>query len=450
MVSRWKVEEGAAIAEDVALATDRNRLALQGGLDFVDAEYDEVFVAVVDANGCARVRQRIRGPFGKPVVEKPNVRLRLRGRCSTCSTWRQAICRESAPGARCSTAAPWRLPNSMAATTPNASATMSRPAVAVSGDGDELALAGALDIMTLGEARAALKRWSKRGATRTLDIAELANLDTPGALFLCGLRDRGVVLTGIRAEHQSLLDLVCGLDLKPLPKVASVPEWRQFVIQVGKGAHGVWHETIDIITFVGRAASWTVRTLVHPGRIRPASISRHVADTGIKALPIVGLMAVMIAVVIGYQGVAQLRPYGGEDFTINLVAVSVLREMGVLITAIMVAGLGRRIRRRDRRHADARGSRCAPGDGDGADAGARGAADHRAGHHPAAARVLRGHHGPGRRRRHFPFRARYSRPPSTWLACRTSSTEPTSSSASPRRPCLRSASPPSVACTGCG
>jgi phospholipid/cholesterol/gamma-HCH transport system permease protein len=63
-----------------------------------------------------------------------------------------------------------------------------------------------------------------------------------------------------------------------------------------------------------------------------------VAETGVNALPIVGLMAVMISVVIGYQGVAQLRPYGGEDFTINLVAVSVLREMGVLITAIMVAG----------------------------------------------------------------------------------------------------------------
>src|SRR5258707_546760 len=49
-------------------------------------------------------------------------------------------------------------------------------------------------------------------------------------------------------------------------------------------------------------------------------------------------LCVMIAIVIAYQGVVQLRPYGGEDFTINLVAVSVLREMGVLITAIMVAG----------------------------------------------------------------------------------------------------------------
>ena len=74
--------------------------------------------------------------------------------------------------------------------------------------------------------------------------------------------------------------------------------------------------------------------MIHPHLLRLPSISRQVAETGINALPIVGLMAVMISVVIGYQGVAQLRPYGGEDFTINLVAVSMLREMGVLITAI--------------------------------------------------------------------------------------------------------------------
>ena len=208
----------------------------------------------------------------------------------------------------------------------------------VSGDGDRLALAGALEIATLDQARNSLKQWSKQGPSRTLDIAGLASLDTPGALFLCGLRDKGVKLTGIRAEHRALLDLICGLDLKPLPKVQSVPRWRQLVIQLGKGADDAWHDAIDIITFVGRAASWTVTALLHPDCLRPAAISRHVAETGIQALPIIGLMAVMIAIVIGYQGVAQLRPYGGEDLTINLVAVSVLREMAVLITSIMVAG----------------------------------------------------------------------------------------------------------------
>lgn len=219
-----------------------------------------------------------------------------------------------------------------------ASANAPRPTVVVSGDGDRLALAGALDISTLAEAGNALKSWSKKGPSRSLNVAKLDNLDTPGALFLCGLRDKGVKLTGIRADHQALLDLICELDLKPLPKAAATPRWCHFVIQLGKGCHAARHDLLEGITFVGRAASWTVNALIHPDCLRPASISRHIAETGIQALPIVGVMAVMIAVVIGYQGVAQLRPYGGEDLTINVVAVSVLREMGVLITAIMVAG----------------------------------------------------------------------------------------------------------------
>jgi phospholipid/cholesterol/gamma-HCH transport system permease protein len=210
--------------------------------------------------------------------------------------------------------------------------------IVVRDNGGQLALAGDLGIRTLAEARNALKQLPKQGAKRSLDLAELDNLDTPGALFLCGLRDKGLTLTGIRAEHQALLDLICGLDLKPLPKVAAVPRWRQLVIQVGKGGHDIAQSAVDIATFIGRTASWTVRAIIHPHSLRPASISRHIAETGIQALPIIGLMAIMIAVVIGYQGVAQLRPFGGDYFTINLVAVSVLREMAVIITAIMVAG----------------------------------------------------------------------------------------------------------------
>ena len=227
---------------------------------------------------------------------------------------------------------------STTATKRHAAAASARSTVVVSGDGDQLALAGALDISTLAATRQALKKRSKEGAWGSLDVARLDRLDTPGALFLCGLRDQGMELTGIRAEHQALLDLISGLELKPPPQVASVPRWREIIIQVGKGAHDARHETLDLITFVGRAASWTLRSLLHPSSLRPASISRHVAETGIHALPIIGLMAIMIAIVLGYQGVAQLRPFGGEDYTINLVAVSVLREMAVLITAIMVAG----------------------------------------------------------------------------------------------------------------
>ena len=216
------------------------------------------------------------------------------------------------------------------------------PTVTVSGDGDRLALQGVLDIRTLTEAEDSLKQWLKRRLgghrRRALDLGNLSGLDTPGALFLCRLREKGVELTGIRAEHKALLDLISGLEGKPLPKAETAPRWRELVILLGKGADEAWHDTLDIITFIGRASSATRHALIHPRALRLPSISRHVSDTGIHALPIVGLMAVMISIVIAYQGVAQLRPYGGEDFTVNLVAVSVLREMGVLITAILVAG----------------------------------------------------------------------------------------------------------------
>lgn len=79
VVSKWKVEKGVAYAKDVAMATRENRLALQGGLDFVNDEYDDVIVTLIDSNGCAKVRQKIRGSFSKPVVEKLGVLASLAG-----------------------------------------------------------------------------------------------------------------------------------------------------------------------------------------------------------------------------------------------------------------------------------------------------------------------------------------------------------------------------------
>lgn len=79
LVSDWRVERGVARAKDVALATAENRIALQGGLDFVSGRFADVTVAVIDAEGCATVRQAIRGPFGKPEVEKPHVLKSLTG-----------------------------------------------------------------------------------------------------------------------------------------------------------------------------------------------------------------------------------------------------------------------------------------------------------------------------------------------------------------------------------
>ena len=213
-----------------------------------------------------------------------------------------------------------------------------RSSIAIHGDGERLALEGTLDIHTIAEARRSLAQWLRERKSHALDLGKLEGLDTPGALLLCGMREKGVKLTGLSSAHEALLDLVCGLELKPLPKHPFVPRWREIVTQIGKGADEAARDSLAVVTFLGRSAAAVGHALIHPSRLRLPSISRQVAETGVHALPIIGLMAVMISIVIGYQGVAQLRPYGGEDFTINLVAVSMMREMGVLITAIMVAG----------------------------------------------------------------------------------------------------------------
>jgi uncharacterized protein involved in outer membrane biogenesis len=79
LVSDWKVERGNARAKDVAMTTNENRIALRGSLDFANDRFNDVTVAVVDGKGCAKVRQKIRGPFREPVVEKANVLQSLAG-----------------------------------------------------------------------------------------------------------------------------------------------------------------------------------------------------------------------------------------------------------------------------------------------------------------------------------------------------------------------------------
>jgi AsmA protein len=79
LVSEWQVEKGVAHARDVAMATQQNRVALKGGLDFIDGQFDDVTVALIDAKGCPRVQQKIRGPFRQPEVEKPSVLAALAG-----------------------------------------------------------------------------------------------------------------------------------------------------------------------------------------------------------------------------------------------------------------------------------------------------------------------------------------------------------------------------------
>ena len=107
---------------------------------------------------------------------------------------------------------------------------------------------------------------------------------------------------------------------------------------LGRRAVGGWRLFESLLNFLGRVGFAFARSGAHLKRWRPTSIARHVYDTGITAIPIVALIGFLIAVILAYMGAQQLRKFGADIFVVDLVTIGVLRELAVLLTAIIVAG----------------------------------------------------------------------------------------------------------------
>jgi phospholipid/cholesterol/gamma-HCH transport system permease protein len=110
------------------------------------------------------------------------------------------------------------------------------------------------------------------------------------------------------------------------------------LVRVGRQAErtrGNWREGL---AFLGRTFTTAGAALLRPRRLRPTSIARHVYETGITALPIIALIAFLISVIIAYMSARQLSGLGADIYVADLVTIGVLRELGVLLTAIIVAG----------------------------------------------------------------------------------------------------------------
>ena len=99
-----------------------------------------------------------------------------------------------------------------------------------------------------------------------------------------------------------------------------------------------WRDLMAALAFMGRVFATVGRAATSLKRLRPISVTRHVYDTGITAVPIAALIAFLISVIIAYMSAQQLRRFGAEIFVVDLVTIGVLREMGVLLTSIIVAG----------------------------------------------------------------------------------------------------------------
>jgi phospholipid/cholesterol/gamma-HCH transport system permease protein len=111
--------------------------------------------------------------------------------------------------------------------------------------------------------------------------------------------------------------------------------WLADVGRTGEARARTWY---DAFVFGGQVLVTAGSRWTSPRGLRLPSVVRHVYETGVRAVPVVALIAFLISVIAAYIGAQQLRPFGAEIYTVDLVAIGVLRELGVLLTAIMVAG----------------------------------------------------------------------------------------------------------------
>ena len=209
----------------------------------------------------------------------------------------------------------------------------------VEGDdgGNVLVLSGPFLVSTIGQVDHDLRALD--GQITKVDLSAISEIDTVGAWVACSIsREFNADLTGASPRAERLIEALKDTGSKEdigaprLPVFERVPEAiGQKMLNARKGVYGV-------VGFLG-ALLLSIGSLIrHPKRFRWLALVRQLELVGISALPIVGLMSFLIGIVIAQQGAVQLAQFGAETLTVNLVGRITLRELGVLMTAIMVAG----------------------------------------------------------------------------------------------------------------
>jgi len=145
-----------------------------------------------------------------------------------------------------------------------------------------------------------------------------------------------VDVSGLPSGVQQLLKLATAVpERKGARRSAQVPPWLE---RVGKDAQAFWRGSQDMIAFIGEAALSFGRLVRGQARFRRADLMILIQDCGAQALGIVSLISVLVGLILAFVGSVQLRQFGAQIFVANLVGIATAREMGALMTAIIMAG----------------------------------------------------------------------------------------------------------------
>jgi phospholipid/cholesterol/gamma-HCH transport system permease protein len=219
--------------------------------------------------------------------------------------------------------------------------------IANEGDGVIISLRGDWTLLNIEQLERLLDRRTL-GALQvervSFNCAALQQFDLAGAwmLYRTGERlremGRSIEIQGLRDEHLKFIEDVLDIDISPEQVADPVPRLLRYTQQLATGLQDLGRAVAQRFAWWLLVARTALVILVNPARIRWIATVRHISDVGINAIGIVALMSFLVALVLGFQSQSQLVKFGAQIFTVDLVSLSVLREMGGLLTAILVAG----------------------------------------------------------------------------------------------------------------
>ena len=183
-----------------------------------------------------------------------------------------------------------------------------------------------------------------RSETVKLDMAEVRELDTLGA-WLLEKMSRRATSAGHRADVIGVADHYAGLIEEvrqvnrrtPAPVPASNPVVAK-VGDIGRATIGAGEDVTAFLQMLGSLCFALLGVLLRPRSLRLTSLVYQFYRVGLQAIPIVVLITFLIGAIIAQQGIFHFRKFGAESYVVDMVGILVLRELGVLIVAIMVAG----------------------------------------------------------------------------------------------------------------
>jgi len=203
--------------------------------------------------------------------------------------------------------------------------------------GGTLRFSGDLLLRTLGKLPDQLEALS--GSVQRIDLSQVGRIDTVGAWVVHRLAVRhDAAIEGLDEDGRHLLDQVIAADQPVALPGGPSSAFNRLLGEIGDAVVITVRTLYGLLGFLGATTVAFANVVRHPSRFRFNATVHRFEVVGVQALAIVGLMSFLIGIVIAQQGAVQLRQFGAEVFTINLVGRLTLRELGVLMTAIMVAG----------------------------------------------------------------------------------------------------------------